>query len=954
MFAFSGKRRRFILFLLLFLLALLPRLVAIDRYVTPDELNWVFRSLGLRQALLAGEWGETLRSGHPGVTTTWLGTIAIQLQLWLHPAVAEHLSWLESLYWLAGDSIAAYRQLAIFLTGGRLAVALITSVGVACFYLLGEGLVGEPAALLGALLVALDPFTAGLSGLFHVDALLATFILLTLLLVLHVRRGGARRGLAAAAAGIFTALALLTKTPAVLLLPVVGLMLFPRPLPASRSARQQREDLAEVEQWLPLLVWGVAVGITALLLLPALWSAPRTVLEMMSGLTGRLVEEAVRPTFFLGEMGLDHGPVFYPVALFFRLSPAATLGLLALPLVGLQAWQGARIPGARTSAWLLLFVLLFLILISLVAKKHDRYALPALLTLTLLAGWGAMLLTAAAPQRVRWVIFISLLLLQVAFLLGAIPYPLTAYNWLAGGEPVAYHLLPSGWGEGASAAAQQLPVDRDAAHPPAVFTNSTVATAPFYGGAIYRRQPAYLTLLDVDDYLLVTAGEQQDPAFAEDNVEAALQAQAPAETITLNGREQAWLYTGVSASDLGLPPLTTNVRGYTFDRGPRLVAGGAAFLPWPQETLVALRWEVPAGTSAGEYRLQLEMVDEAGNVRKQQEQPLLNAEGQPPEAWPAGVPQTVYYTQSIPPDLPPGSYRFVVRIFNAQGAQLGVFDQENRFAGTTAPVAEFTATPPTTQPALAIPERYPGEAALAGHGALPANVGSGTALDLDLWWRSDQQGTYLLSLSLGEVATEIAPWSFSTRAWLPEQTYHIKPRWRLPADLPTGRYPLQLMLLDSGGESLWVEPITLGEIQVEEEARNFNLPPNLDPLGVQAGTLATLQTVSVQRESDELQVQTLWQARETTETGYTAFVHLLDEAGHVVAQVDRPPIPPTTSWVPEQVIDESYTLILPAAGSGYRIATGLYDPATGRRLPLYDSEGIRLESDQYLLEVPGR
>lgn len=72
---------------LLFLLSLAPRLVAVNRYVTPDEPTWVYRSILFRQALLEGRWGDTLVAGHPGVTTTWLGALGLSAQLALNPAL---------------------------------------------------------------------------------------------------------------------------------------------------------------------------------------------------------------------------------------------------------------------------------------------------------------------------------------------------------------------------------------------------------------------------------------------------------------------------------------------------------------------------------------------------------------------------------------------------------------------------------------------------------------------------------------------------------------------------------------------------------------------------------------------------------------------------------------------------------------------------------------------------
>ncbi|MCB0009612.1 MAG: glycosyltransferase family 39 protein, partial [Anaerolineales bacterium] len=168
-------------YILLLAAALLPRLMALGRYVTPDELAWVERSIGLRRALLAGDWAATIQSGHPGVTTSWLGAIGIQLQLWLQPAGQASLNWLETLYWFSPDNQMALRQLSLFLSGGRLLVILTTSLGILLVYRLSRPLLGDGAALIGGLLLALDPFTAGLSGLLHLDALLATFALLAVL-----------------------------------------------------------------------------------------------------------------------------------------------------------------------------------------------------------------------------------------------------------------------------------------------------------------------------------------------------------------------------------------------------------------------------------------------------------------------------------------------------------------------------------------------------------------------------------------------------------------------------------------------------------------------------------------------------------------------------------------------------------------------------------------------------
>ena len=69
-----GARRipgQILLALLLVLVALPPRLLATDRFVTTDELFWIGRSAAFGRAIETGQLGQTFQTGHPGVTTMW-------------------------------------------------------------------------------------------------------------------------------------------------------------------------------------------------------------------------------------------------------------------------------------------------------------------------------------------------------------------------------------------------------------------------------------------------------------------------------------------------------------------------------------------------------------------------------------------------------------------------------------------------------------------------------------------------------------------------------------------------------------------------------------------------------------------------------------------------------------------------------------------------------------------
>ena len=93
-----------------------------------------------------------------------------------------------------------------------------------------------------------------------------------------------------------------------------------------------------------------------------------------------------------------------------------------------------------------------------------------------------------------------------------------------------------------------------------------------------------------------------------------------------------------------------------------------------------------------------------------------------------------------------------------------------------------------------------------------------------------------------------------------------------------------------------------------------------------------------------------WQAREPVERRYKVFTHVLGEvfnaesANFLWGQQDNEPVGgtrPTPTWRPGEVIADSYAISLhPKAPAGsYAIEIGLYDPATGERLPVLDERG---------------
>ncbi|MCR4408062.1 MAG: glycosyltransferase family 39 protein [Anaerolineae bacterium] len=487
----------------LFLLALGPRLVAAwGRFITSDELAWVYRSTRFLTALSTGNWAQTSQAGHPGVTTMWCGVVGILLRRLTAPGAAtEHLAWLAHLNWDWFDpyNVPALKQMAFFLVAGRLPVAILTSLAVVGIYLLARRLWGQRVALLGAVLLALDPFPVGLSAVLHVDALTASFMTLSLLaLLVGVQETNLFRWVVLS--GALAGLAMLTKSPAIFLVPFTALVLVVTFL-------QRREKTLRLGA--AFFLWLAVTVLTFCALYPAMWVSPGSTLQLIFGTAERHADSLANLIFFRGRTVADPGPLFYPIALAFRTSPVVWCGvLLALPLL-LPRRKTNWLQGRRFSLLtLLLFALLFIAFMTSPVKKFDRYLMPIFPALDLVAATG--LVGGAEWLSHRWrlgllVVLATAVVLQAVIGLPYAPYFLAYENPLLGGPKGAAKILPVGWGEGLDRAAVYLN-GLEGAESMYVVTEAGPHFAPMFAGKTLRLDEANLPLAD---YLVVSVEDRQ-------------------------------------------------------------------------------------------------------------------------------------------------------------------------------------------------------------------------------------------------------------------------------------------------------------------------------------------------------------------------------------------------------------------------------------------------------------
>ena len=149
--------------------ALAARLVRLDAFIAADELRWVCRSLAFGQALAAGDFKNTFQTGHPGVVTMWLGTLAVPTGQ-APASVLATCRATENGESPSAATAAQLAELAATLFHMRVAPALFNSLLLALAYWLTRRLVGPwPEA---------EEIYRERSPLFHLDRLSTPMLIL--------------------------------------------------------------------------------------------------------------------------------------------------------------------------------------------------------------------------------------------------------------------------------------------------------------------------------------------------------------------------------------------------------------------------------------------------------------------------------------------------------------------------------------------------------------------------------------------------------------------------------------------------------------------------------------------------------------------------------------------------------------------------------------------------------
>ena len=224
-----------------------------------------------------------------------------------------------------------------------------------------------------------------------------------------------------------------------------------------------------------------------------------------------------------------------------------------------------------------------------------------------------------------------------------------------------------------------------------------------------------------------------------------------------------------------------------------------------------------------------------------------------------------------------------------------------------------------------------------------SDQGQGIRLLGTFWWRSvgDGSGIYEAVIRLidgqGEIQKEtIDTIDFSSGETLVNQDTALP----LPADLPPGRYRIELLVSDGAGEMLSIsseEDIASPATSVVLWAHYVPGDPTVVDLDMDDG----LRMLGYDREMDgeTVDVTVYWQAGEKVKRQYTSFIHLLDREGRLVDQHDAVAYyggMPTTRWEVGRAVPFAAKLRLPESGGPFRLRSGMYEFNSRVRLATAD------------------
>jgi hypothetical protein len=329
--------------------------------------------------------------------------------------------------------------------------------------------------------------------------------------------------------------------------------------------------------------------------------------------------------------------------------------------------------------------------------------------------------------------------------------------------------------------------------------------------------------------------------------------------------------------------------------------------------------------------------------------------------WPTDHYVADVHRLAIPAGLPPGTYTLQVGVYRRDDLQpLPIQAPPDHVGAVLQPVAEIQVTRPFFPPKsadlpmdvrLTAPAQLDG-LELLGYSGLPASVPVGGMLPLQFFWRAGwaplddwRVEVFLRSNSAAQIPVSGRE-EYPTTRWSAGEI--VRASYDIPVSVLLSEGPAELAVrLVTADGSRTLPPLELGPILITVPPHTDRVPPMAHTLNTQFGPAIELLGFDLEEFATGIKLTLYWRSLAPAEANYTVFVHLLDGAQALRAQVDRPPLDglrPTRGWIPGEVLSDPVSLNWPSGltRGEYLLSIGLYDPRTGIRLPVGGTDSLTL------------
>ena len=335
------------------------------------------------------------------------------------------------------------------------------------------------------------------------------------------------------------------------------------------------------------------------------------------------------------------------------------------------------------------------------------------------------------------------------------------------------------------------------------------------------------------------------------------------------------------------------------------------------------------------FKDSLRLVNSAGAIAGQQDGQLQDGFFSP-SGMRAGSTFVDHRGLIVPVGTPPGVYHLQLVAYNpATGAALGA-----PLALGPVTIDHAQPQPPVTDGLVPLHLAIDGRTLLGTRlPSAPSTAGGRVPITL-LWSGGRVAPNATVDVGIGpDHVRHVIGGAYPTSQWQPEDVVRDTFELRTPVDLPPGKQPVTI-----AGE-------IIGQVTIAPGHYTFTPPAIPHQLGSRFGDIAQLLGWGAQPGRVTLRVTLYWKVLGETDTSYAVFVHLVDAAGAIRAQADVPP--GTDNWVTGEIVTTSYDLSTNQGLAQAHLEVGLYDAASGKRLPVCTRPGCARPGDHVVIPLSG-